>query len=427
MATEESQSLLERLKKKLKTNSISDIKDLQDLTDPDFISFLLSLSPEDRKKILEQYNINPAIIKDTMEQQNFSNNIKKVLKDLEIDVVNNIGNQDKPIMPYLNPDEKARKAAYVQKVLQGLKSNNSNQGSNGSSSTSSSGFSSIDFRDRANSKENLNNPNLQKISKPRAQQIYNNIFDNQISGSKDARLEIEKKLLQTLEEKFGLDANSLIANEPNEKFSQILKDAFKAGGDRDPELAEVKMLVSAIGQVNDKITQLEIKKQDEILRQKMIKILEESEEMIAYRLHEERRMKNMVIVVPVQKAQTINELFGNAGIISSSQIEDKNPDNSQQSNSNSPQNSQQQVEVVEKVVVIEVHSPQEHFALQNSSGVRQDSGIAQSQLGTGNASVRQPDNRTASKQPVFGKFTQAIVISQSSQVNGPRVIGSNAK
>ncbi|MFM2200372.1 MAG: hypothetical protein RL769_427, partial [Pseudomonadota bacterium] len=403
-------------KRQKKIESISDIKDPQDSTDPNFISFLSSLSSDDKKKVIEQYSINPAIIKDTMEQQNFSNNIKKVLQELKIDKVNNISNQDKPVMPYLDPDEKARKTEYVRKVLEGLKSNNSSQESSGSSSTSSSGFSSGDFRGNANNqKENLSNPNLQKISKPRAQQIYNNIFDNQISGSKDARLEIEKKLLQTLEEKFGLDPNSLIANEPNEKFNQILKDAFKAGGDRDPKLAEVKMLVSAIGQVNDKITQLEIKKQDERLRQEMIKILEESEEMIAYRLHEERRMKNMVIVVPVQKAQTINELFGNAGIISSSQIEDKNPDNSQQPNNNSPQNPQQQVEVVEKVVVIEVHSPQEHFALQNSSGVKQNSGVAQSQLGTG-ANVRQSDKiaEAGSNKQVVGKFTEAVLISRNS-------------
>ncbi|MFM7621087.1 MAG: hypothetical protein ACKO47_05740 [Alphaproteobacteria bacterium] len=394
-----------------------------DLSDPDLISFLLALSNEERLKIVRQFNINPQIIKNVMEQQNFSNYLQKVIQEINTPRSNSGAVASQSSTPFLNPSERARRAEYVQKVLAGLRAESASSSSSTGSSTGSSNASFSDGLrnngtiDDPNKKVEIGDPKSKKISSARAQEIYQNIFDDQISGSRQAKLEIEKKLLQTLEEKFNLSKESLLADKPNPKFSEILKNAFKAGGDQDPKLAEVKMLVSAIDQANDKINQLEIKKQDERLRQEMINILKESEEMIAFQLHQERRMKNMVIVVPAQKAQSINEIFGNAGIIhNASQVENEGNQNNANGNSQSAnqnqQVTQQPTQVVEKVVLIEITSPVEHFnQLSKTSQEAQANVPAKPQLSSnttqGTLSTTQGQGK-ASK-PVVGEFTAAIV------------------
>jgi len=424
---------------KLKNRSLENLSFNADLSDPDLISFLLALSNEERLKIVEQFNINPQIIKNVMEQQNFSNNLQKVIQDINTE--NNTARSNsgevasQSSTPFLDPSEKARKAEYVRRVLEGLRAESTSSSSSTGSSTGSSNASFSD--DLRNNQNNLDNPNSQvkvsdsksqKISSARAQEIHTNIFDDQISGSRQGKLEIEKKLLQTLEEKFNLSKESLLADEPNPKFSEILKNAFKAGGDQDPKLAEVKMLVSAIGQANDKINQLEIKKQDEKLRQEMIKILEESEEMIAFQLHQERRMRNMVIVVPAHKAQSINEIFGNAGIIhNASQVENEgnqnNPNGNSQSANQNQQATEQPTQVVEKVVLIEIASPVEHFNQLSTNQEAKANVPAKPQLSSNTAQGTLPTTQglgEASK-PVVGRYT-AIVTARLG--NNEKVVGN---
>jgi len=421
---------------KLKNRSLENLSFNADLSDPDLISFLLALSNEERLKIVEQFNINPQIIKNVMEQQNFSNNLQKVIQDINTE--NNTARSNsgevasQSSTPFLDPSEKARKAEYVRRVLEGLRAESTSSSSSTGSSTGSSNASFSD--DLRNNQNNLDNPNSQvkvsdsksqKISSARAQEIHTNIFDDQISGSRQGKLEIEKKLLQTLEEKFNLSKESLLADEPNPKFSEILKNAFKAGGDKDPKLAEVKMLVSAIGQANDKINQLEIKKQDEKLRQEMIKILEESEEMIAFQLHQERRMRNMVIVVPAHKAQSINEIFGNAGIIhNASQVESQasqDNDKSQSANQNQ-QATEQPTQVVEKVVLIEIASPVEHFNQLSTNQEAKANVPAKPQLSSNTTQGTLPTTQGLGEaKTVHGKFTAAIV---SARLNNERVVGN---
>lgn len=205
------------------------------------------------------------------------------------------------------------------------------------------------------------------ISQEKAEEIYQNIFDSQISGIRKSQQMINSKLAEINSQINEIDNLRSDAFKTRGNFARTTNDAFVSNSDLQQQK---QMLEQMMVESQQKILKLTTEKQNEQFKQQIIDALRMSEEIQSYNEYDEKR--RVLYFKQVETGRNnLSNLFGQAGIEFSSTQQRVQDSQGNQSN----------------VEVVEVNDPQPKYASQVAQITNSNQGaqIANQGMATSNS------------------------------------------
>lgn len=303
------------------------------------------------------------------------------------------------------------KQEYIQNVIANLPNRfkNTNSETDSDNQRTLAGDAKNQQEQKNQSQQVLNEVNI--ISQEKAEEIYQNIFDSQISGIKKSQEMISSKLAE-INEQIKLSGNSgSFAFKAQGNFTRSANDQSLSNS----ELQQQKqMLEQLMVESQQKILKLTTEKQNEQFKQQIIDALRMSEEIQSYNEYDEKRRVMYLKQIDASR-NNLSNLFGQAGVEFSST----------QQNVQDQQGNQSSVEVVE------INDPQPKYANQvaqitnsNQGAQIANQGLTNTQSVQGLWTKRVLEERVNAKQLSVqeGGAFQALVASKDGSRAGSRGI-----